>query len=95
LELMFIECLEILRVPLGLKRLSKKYELPFPISEYYQYKQSLSWFVKSIAIDKSLLEESVVKEIKYIISFNQLSNSLKQKKLFELNLYKNRFFRVK
>jgi len=40
--LLFKEALEILRVPLALKKISFKYEVPFFISEYYQYSQALS-----------------------------------------------------
>jgi hypothetical protein len=41
LEFMFMESLEILRVPLALKKISRKHKISFPINEYYQYKQSL------------------------------------------------------
>jgi hypothetical protein len=41
LEFLFMESLEILRVPLALKKISRKHKVSFPISEYYQYNQSL------------------------------------------------------
>lgn len=95
LELMFIESLEILRVPLSLKKFSKRYEVPFPISEYYQYKKGLSWFVDSVLKNKLPLEGAIIFEIKSIINFNLSCNSLQQKKKYELYLYKNRFFKIK
>ena len=89
--LLLKESLEVLKQPLALKKISLKKEIPFYISEYYQYKRSLCWIVKSIK--RTNLSKTLVDELILIATLNSGSKSLILKKEYENRLYNNRFFK--
>lgn len=89
--LLFKEAMEVLRLPMALKKISLKNEVPFYISEYYQYNRGLGWLVK--AIKKNYLGKSLMDELFQVVTLSSGSITLKLKKDYENQLYKNRFFK--